>query len=118
LELVEEKNLEITFGATCEHKMVGPHLNVTLAIGCSHNPTSQKGCWTTKKNNQNWINIYVFSFKTMAFMASYYFLFMWMSKEFKTKNPFDEILSLTFDLKPLKLNNNVSDKGQFCKGFL
>ncbi len=97
MELVEEKNLEITFGATCEHKVVGPHVNVALTIGCSHNPTSQKGCWTTKKNNQNWINIYVLPFKAMAFMASYYIFIHMNVKEFKTKNPFDEILSLNFD---------------------
>jgi hypothetical protein len=76
LELVEEKNLEITLGATCEHLVVGPHLSATLAIGCSHNPTSQKGCWIVKKNNQNWINIYVLPFKAVAIMASYYFLFI------------------------------------------
>ncbi len=34
----------------------------------------------------------------------------------QTKNPFDKILSLSFDLGPLKVNNNVSDRSQFCKG--
>jgi hypothetical protein len=34
----------------------------------------------------------------------------------QTKNPFDEILSLGFDLKPLKLNTNVLDMNQFYKG--
>ncbi len=33
----------------------------------------------------------------------------------QTKNPFDEILTLNFDLGPLKMNN-ASDKNQFCKG--
>jgi hypothetical protein len=42
-------------------------------FGCSHNPTSQKGHWTAKKNNQNWINIYVLSFKAMAIMPNYCF---------------------------------------------
>jgi hypothetical protein len=42
-------------------------------IGCSHNSMSQKGCWIAKKNNKNWINIYVLSFKAMAIMASYCF---------------------------------------------
>jgi len=32
----------------------------------------------------------------------------------QTKSPFDEILSL--NLGPLKLNNNASNKSQFCKG--
>jgi len=31
------------------------------------------------------------------------------------KNLFDEILSLSFDLGPLKVNNNTLDKSQFCK---
>jgi hypothetical protein len=37
----------------------------------------------------------------------------------RTKNPFDEILSLCFDLRPLKVNNNVLNMlnmSQFCKG--
>jgi hypothetical protein len=34
----------------------------------------------------------------------------------QTKNPFNEILSLCFDLEPLKMNNNVSNISQFCKG--
>jgi hypothetical protein len=40
----KEKNPEITLGAACEHLVVGPHLSVALAIGCNHNPTSQKRC--------------------------------------------------------------------------
>ncbi len=36
-------------------------------------------------------------------------------KDFKPKNPFDEILSLSFDLGPLKVNINALDKSQFCK---
>jgi hypothetical protein len=50
-------------------------------VGCSHNPTNQKECWITKKNNQNWIKIYVLPFKAMAIMAS-----------------------LSIDLEPLKVN--------------
>jgi hypothetical protein len=37
-------------------------------------------------------------------------------RELKPKNQFDEILSLNFDLRPLKMNNNASNKKQFCKG--
>ncbi len=36
-------------------------------------------------------------------MASYFFIHMNV-KKFQTKNPFDEILSLSFDLRPLKMN--------------
>jgi hypothetical protein len=53
--------------------------------GCNHNPTSQQGCRITKKNNQNWINIYVLSFKAKAIMASYYFFIHMNVKEFKAK---------------------------------
>jgi len=31
------------------------------------------------------------------------------------KNPFDEILSLSFDLGFLIVNSNVSDMNQFCR---
>jgi hypothetical protein len=34
----------------------------------------------------------------------------------QTKNPFGEILSLSFDLESLKVNSNTLDKSQFCKG--
>jgi hypothetical protein len=54
-------------------------------VGCNHNPTSQKGHRTTKKNNQNWINIYVLAFKAMAIMASFLFCIHMNVKEFKQK---------------------------------
>jgi hypothetical protein len=54
-------------------------------FGCSHNPMSQKGCWTTKKNSENWINIYIFPFKAMEIMASYLILIHMNVKEFKPK---------------------------------
>ncbi len=53
--------------------------------GCSHNQMSQKGCWMTKKNIQNWANIYVLSFKTMVIMTSYCFFIHMNVKEFKPK---------------------------------
>ncbi len=55
-------------------------------VGCSHNPLNQKGHWTANKNNQNWINIYVFPFKAMAIMASYYFSFTWMLRNSNQKS--------------------------------
>jgi hypothetical protein len=36
-------------------------------------------------------------------------------KDFKPKNPFDEILSLSFDLGTLKVHINALDMSQFCK---
>jgi hypothetical protein len=47
-----------------------------------------------KNKNQNWKNIYVLSFKTMA---SCFFLIPMNVKEF-FKNPFDKNLSLSFIL--------------------
>ncbi len=44
-----------------------------VMYGCSHNPTSQKGCQNTKKNNQNWIHIYVLPFKAMVVITSFCF---------------------------------------------
>jgi hypothetical protein len=52
---------------------------------CSHNPMNQKRHKTSKKNNQNWINIYVFPFKAMAVMANYLFFIHMTIKEFKPK---------------------------------
>ncbi len=43
------------------------------------------------------------------------FSFIWMSK-IQTKNPFDKILSLNFDLRPLKMNTYCVRLNQFCKG--
>ncbi len=37
-------------------------------------------------------------------------------QKIQTKNSFDEMLSLSFDLEPLKVNSNASNKNQFCKG--
>jgi len=55
------------------------------AMGYNHNPTSQKGCWTTKRKNQILINIYVFPFKAMVIMENYYFFIQMNVKEFKPK---------------------------------
>jgi hypothetical protein len=63
---------------------------------------SQKGCRTTKKINQNWINIYVLPFTAMAIMANYYFFILMNVKEIK--NPIDGTLNLNFDSQPLKVH--------------
>jgi hypothetical protein len=65
--------------------LLGHFLPCKDTFRCSHNPTSQKGRKTTKKNNQNWINIYVLPFKTMAIMGSHYFFIHMNVKEFKPK---------------------------------
>jgi hypothetical protein len=49
-------------------------------------------------------------------MASCCFFIHKNVKEFKPKNIFDEILSLSFDLNPLKMNTYCVKKSQFCKG--
>jgi len=61
-----------------KQKITGNYTNIYTywALGCNHNPMSQKGCQTMKKNNQNWINIYILSFKAMTIMASYFFPFI------------------------------------------
>jgi hypothetical protein len=38
-----------------------------------------------KKNNQNWINIYVFPFEAMTIMISYWFFIHMNIKKFKPK---------------------------------
>jgi len=46
---------------------------------------NQKGCQIAKKNkNKNWIKIYVFPFKAMSIMGTYFFIHMTI-KEFKPK---------------------------------
>ncbi len=57
----------------------------TQMKACGHNPTRQKRYWTTKKNIQNWINIYVLPFKAMAIMENYCFFFHMNIEEFKPK---------------------------------
>jgi hypothetical protein len=49
------------------------YIFIGILLRCSHNPTNQKGCWITKKNNQNWIKFYVLPFKAMEIMASFFF---------------------------------------------
>jgi len=44
------------------------------------------------------------------------FFYSYECQGIQTKNLFDEIVSLSFDLKPLKMNNNVLDMKQFYKG--
>jgi hypothetical protein len=46
---------------------------------------SQKGHRIAKKNIQNMINIYVFPFKAMTIIASYFFFIHLNVKEFKPK---------------------------------
>jgi len=46
---------------------------------------SQKGCQMGLKDNQNWGNIYVLPFKTMAVMASWSFFIHMNDKKFKPK---------------------------------
>jgi hypothetical protein len=60
--------------------------SINLIIECSHNPMNQNGHHILMKNSQNWINIYVLSFKAMEIMASFFFFFFHMYvKEFKPK---------------------------------
>jgi heme-binding NEAT domain protein len=71
---------------------------------------NQKGCQTTKNNSQNWIYICVLSLQVIVFSWTY------ESQGIQTKNPFDGVLSLSFDLRFLKVNNNALGMNQFCKG--
>jgi hypothetical protein len=59
------------------------NLPTKVKVGCTHNPTSQKGHQIAEKNSQNQINIYVLSFKAMAIMATYWFFIHMNIKEFK-----------------------------------
>jgi hypothetical protein len=62
---------------------------MNLKVGCSHNQKSQKGCQLTKKNNQNWRNMYVLPFKTMVITASCSFFIHMNVKKFKPKIRFE-----------------------------
>jgi hypothetical protein len=50
-----------------------------------------------------------FHLKVMEIMTSFFF-HSYECQGIQIKNPFDEILSLSFDLGPLKVNNNTSNK--------
>jgi hypothetical protein len=56
------------------------------------------------KNNQDWKNIYVLPFKTMVIMAKLVIFQLYECQRIQTKNPFNKILSLNFNLRPLKVN--------------
>ncbi len=49
-------------------------------------------------------------------MASYYFFIHMGVKEFKQKIHLMKFFILSFDLRLIKVNKNVSDMSQFCKG--
>jgi hypothetical protein len=66
------------------------------------------------KNNQDWKNIYILLFKAMVMMAS--LSFSSECQGIQTQNPFDKILSLNFDLGPLKVNTYCVKLNQFSKG--
>ncbi len=55
---------------------------INLEMGIITIPQAKK---ISKKNIQNWINIYVFAFKVMVIIASCFFIHMNV-KEFKPKN--------------------------------
>jgi hypothetical protein len=71
-----------------------------------------------KKDYQNWRNIYVLPFKTMAIIASFFFFHSYECLLIQTKNAFDKILSLSLDLGSLKINTYCVRRNQFCKGLL
>jgi hypothetical protein len=48
-------------------------------------------------------------------MASF-FIHSYECQGIQRKNPFDKILSLSFYLGPLKMNNNALNMSQSCKG--
>jgi hypothetical protein len=52
----------------------------------------------------------------MVIITSYYYFYSYECQGIQTKIPFDEILSLSFDLRLLKVHNNVLNRNQFCKG--
>jgi hypothetical protein len=62
---------------------------INLKVECSHNQMSQNECRMTKKKNQNWKNMYVLPFKTMAIMASCSFFIHMNVKKFKPKIHFE-----------------------------
>jgi len=77
---------------------------------------NQKGCQIGLKNNQNWRNVHVLPFKTMPIMAKLVLSHSYECQGIQTKYPFDKILSLSFNLGPLKVNTYCVILNQFCKG--
>jgi hypothetical protein len=61
------------------------YLKEVAFIWVQSQSNKQKMHWTTKKNNQNWINIYVLPFKAMAILASYCLFIHMNVKELKPK---------------------------------
>jgi hypothetical protein len=67
------------------------------------------------KNNQNW-KIFMFYHLKPWQLWQVGLFHSYECQRIQTKNPFDKILSLNFDLKPLKVNNYCIKLNQFCKG--
>jgi hypothetical protein len=71
---LESNIIEIIIFLKIQHKKLSfkilvKHTQINIQR-CSHNQMSQKRYQMTKENNQNWRNIYVLLFNTMAIMAS------------------------------------------------
>jgi hypothetical protein len=66
------------------------------------------------KNSQDWENIYVLPFKTIAIMAKLVLSHLYECQGIQIKNPFDKILN--FNLIPLKVNTYCIRLNQFGKG--
>jgi hypothetical protein len=74
--------------------MIAPPLSIIHIVKISSSPCKEKywlfqmgvqRCQITNFFCQNWINIYILSFKAMAIMASYWFFIYMNVKEFKQK---------------------------------
>ncbi len=60
------------------------------------------------KKSQNW--------KSHGNHCNLFIFHSYECQGIQIKNPFDEILCLNFDLGHSKMNNNVLNMNQFCKG--
>ncbi len=77
---------------------------ILYVFGVQSQSNEPKGCQIAKKNNQNWINIYVLPFKAMAILANCCFFIQINVKKFKPKIHLIKYLSLNFDLRLLRVN--------------
>jgi hypothetical protein len=74
---------------------------------------SQKGHGTMKIKSHNWRNIFVLPFKSMATM-SHLFFHSHECQKIQTINPYDKILNLNLNLKPLKVETYCIKRNEFC----
>jgi hypothetical protein len=89
------------------HSVIGqasPRSLCTLLLGQNTFKRNQKEHWMLYITSQNQRFIYIFSISSHSNLSKLFFFPSYYSQETQIKNPFDLILSSSFNLRHLKIN--------------